>query len=387
MALYSTIANMVNYSGKLVLAPMVRAGELPTRLLSLKYGADLVWSPEIVDKKILQTERVVNTALNTIDHVLPNAHNNVVFRTFPSLERGKLIFQLGSADPDLAREAALKVIDDVDGIDLNCGCPKHFSIHSGMGAALLKKPEHLCSILTELVEKVGKPNNKPISCKIRILENEEDTLKLVRMICATGVANLTVHCRTTPMRNRESPIRDYINSIFDVCKEHNVSMIVNGAIKDREDYENLFSYNEELGGMIAESAESNPTVFSKEVKPWFVAVKEFLEIAKEFDNNIGNTKYMLSRLVPGKSKFFQYFAQCKNEDDLDYIMSLVNEKGEAKEDPSEYLTRRREEEKLLKKKLGEQKALEKKAAKEAMKRALEEHQEPNSSSKKPKIEC
>ena len=29
--------------GKVVLAPMVRSGELPTRLLSLKYGADLVW--------------------------------------------------------------------------------------------------------------------------------------------------------------------------------------------------------------------------------------------------------------------------------------------------------------------------------------------------------
>jgi len=34
---------MVDYKGKLVLAPMVRAGELPTRLLALRYGADLVW--------------------------------------------------------------------------------------------------------------------------------------------------------------------------------------------------------------------------------------------------------------------------------------------------------------------------------------------------------
>lgn len=33
----------VDYRGKVVLAPMVRSGELPTRLLSLQYGADLVW--------------------------------------------------------------------------------------------------------------------------------------------------------------------------------------------------------------------------------------------------------------------------------------------------------------------------------------------------------
>jgi tRNA-dihydrouridine synthase 2 len=35
--------NGVDYRGKIVLAPMVRSGELPSRLLALKYGADLVW--------------------------------------------------------------------------------------------------------------------------------------------------------------------------------------------------------------------------------------------------------------------------------------------------------------------------------------------------------
>jgi len=33
----------VDYRGKVVLAPMVRSGELPMRLLSLHYSADLVW--------------------------------------------------------------------------------------------------------------------------------------------------------------------------------------------------------------------------------------------------------------------------------------------------------------------------------------------------------
>lgn len=35
--------NGVDYRGKIVLAPMVRSGELPSRLVALKYGADLVW--------------------------------------------------------------------------------------------------------------------------------------------------------------------------------------------------------------------------------------------------------------------------------------------------------------------------------------------------------
>ena len=34
--------NGVDYRGKVVLAPMVRSGECPSRLLALKFGADLV---------------------------------------------------------------------------------------------------------------------------------------------------------------------------------------------------------------------------------------------------------------------------------------------------------------------------------------------------------
>ena len=39
---------------------MLLCFEVPTRLFSLKYGASLVWGPEIVDKAILHAERVVD---------------------------------------------------------------------------------------------------------------------------------------------------------------------------------------------------------------------------------------------------------------------------------------------------------------------------------------
>lgn len=37
------------YEGKVILAPMVRIGTLPTRLLALKYGADIVYAEVRVD--------------------------------------------------------------------------------------------------------------------------------------------------------------------------------------------------------------------------------------------------------------------------------------------------------------------------------------------------
>jgi len=50
----------LNYIDKIILAPMVRMGTLPLRLLALRYGADIVYTEEIVDKKMVRTKRVVN---------------------------------------------------------------------------------------------------------------------------------------------------------------------------------------------------------------------------------------------------------------------------------------------------------------------------------------
>jgi len=42
----------VDYRSKIVLAPMVRSGELPSRLLALHYGADLVWGKFVALQKL-----------------------------------------------------------------------------------------------------------------------------------------------------------------------------------------------------------------------------------------------------------------------------------------------------------------------------------------------
>ena len=51
-----------------------------------------------------------------------------MFRTKPSLEKEKLIFQIGSASPELAVEGAKLIVHDVAGIDVNAGCPKVVSL-------------------------------------------------------------------------------------------------------------------------------------------------------------------------------------------------------------------------------------------------------------------
>ena len=322
----------VVYKGALCLAPMVRAGNLPTRLLALKNKADLVWSPEIIDKKIITCERVINAESNTIDYLAPYPENRppkdgvnreCVFRThLGGEEKGKLIFQIGTSDPDLAVKAALKVIEDVDGIDVNSGCPKPFSVHSGCGAALLRTPDKLEAILKNLVEKVGKPFSKPISVKIRILENEETTLTLVSRILKTGIQNLTVHCRTPSMRNRQSPIREYLPKIYNLCKENNVSLIVNGGLSNKKDFIKIreeMGLDEEVGGMFADRAEENPTIFLDDPLPWYKVLMNYIEIAKSLNNPLHNSKYMLTRILRN-DKIDKAFVSIKSYEEIDYLI-------------------------------------------------------------------
>lgn len=59
------------FKNKTILAPMVRIGTLPMRLLSLDYGADIVYSEELIDWKLLRCERRANGRPSTYFCYLP----------------------------------------------------------------------------------------------------------------------------------------------------------------------------------------------------------------------------------------------------------------------------------------------------------------------------
>lgn len=157
-----------------------------------------------------------------------------MFTTHP-IEKPYLIYQIGSADPDLAVQAAQTVMQDVAGIDLNCGCPKPFSTHAGMGAALLSTPDLLCSILTAL--RKAMPPEISVSAKIRLLPTQEETLKLVERIVNTGVTALTVHCRTRNMRPREKALIERMKEIVEFVEGmgKGIAVIENGDCVSWED--------------------------------------------------------------------------------------------------------------------------------------------------------
>ncbi|KAM0751291.1 FMN-linked oxidoreductase [Meredithblackwellia eburnea MCA 4105] len=280
------------YGTGLHLAPMVRIGTLPTRLLSLEYGAELVWGPEIVDKAIIGTNRVIDEQTGTIQYL---KNNRSIWECHP-LEKERLIFQLGSADPDLAVQAALLVQDDVAGIGLNCGCPKPFSISGGMGAALLKVPDKLCEILRRLVSST----KVPIDVKIRLLPSQPDTLTLVSRLIGTGVSNLTVHCRTQDMRSSEPALLHRLREIVDLVKKERpgLPVVANGDCFAEKDRERIMEITGVSSIMIARGAEMNPSCFNPSgmEDPSTVIIPQLLKVALATSNNFQNTKYILNSM-------------------------------------------------------------------------------------------
>ncbi|KAI0756096.1 hypothetical protein C8Q80DRAFT_1126497 [Daedaleopsis nitida] len=283
-----------DYKNGLMLAPMVRSGALPTRLFSLKHGAKLVWGPETVDKAILHTTRVVDQKTGVISY---HGKSRPIFTTHP-VEKPFLIYQIGSADPDIAVQAAKMVQQDVAGFDLNCGCPKPFSTHSGMGAALLSTPDLLCSILSAL--RAAMPPEITISAKIRLLPSQEDTLKLVERIVNTGVSALTVHCRTRNQRMKEKAnigrLREIVEFVDRMGK--GVAVIENGDCLGYADWKRVREVTGAHSAMIATAAESNPTCFSptplKDLEHTFVP--SYIRLCKYLDNHWTSTKFCATQL-------------------------------------------------------------------------------------------
>ncbi|KAH9019096.1 hypothetical protein EDB84DRAFT_1275961 [Lactarius hengduanensis] len=289
-----------DYKNGVMLAPMVRSSALPTRLFALKHGAKLVWGPEMVDKAMLNAERVVDPLSGTISY--NGKHERAMFTCHP-IEKPYLIFQIGSADPVLAVQAARLVVDDVSGVELNCGCPKPFSTHSGMGAALLTNPDLLCSILTALRRDL--PPRISVSAKIRLLPTQQDTLDLVERIVNTGVNCLTIHCRTRNMRPRERALVHRLKEIVDFVKGlgRDVAVIENGDCVGYEDARRIRAITGADSVMIATAAEANPTVFSPHpltnLEDTFIL--PYLRLCKYLDNHWASTKFCISQFKGRKT--------------------------------------------------------------------------------------
>ncbi|TRY63084.1 hypothetical protein TCAL_13181, partial [Tigriopus californicus] len=214
-------------------------------------------------------------------------------------ERGHLVLQIGTSDPQRAVQVAQMVERDVDGIDVNMGCPKAFSLKGGMGAALLSHPDKIQAILTALVASVS----IPVTCKIRIKDTVEKTMEIVKVIESTGVRAFAVHGRTKDERPNHAVHTDAIQAIV---KQAAIPVIANGGSSNNRNssdntYDGIKAFWKETGAasvMVARAAEWNPSVFRPEGKaPVMEVVHKYLDYAIHYDYTFVIVKYTVQQIL------------------------------------------------------------------------------------------
>ena len=304
------------YKG-VALAPMVRASTTPLRILALQYGADFTYTEELVDRSLSQTIRVENKELNTIDYVkdpaiLPKktkkklkAANNrpcLILRIDPKIERGKLICQLGTGEPELALDAAKRVIRDVDAIDVNMGCPKKFSVSGGMGSALLKDPLRAARILRTLKQELLGPLGKPLSCKIRLLETNAQTVDFVEQMISAGADAVAIHARTVGHEATEEANWKRLEEVLQVLREKypDFPFLVNGDFYDREERDRVVEKTKVDGVLLGRPALYNTSIFlpkETQLVDKTTVVQEYVKLAAKYDSHYKNTKYVVCEMM------------------------------------------------------------------------------------------
>ena len=271
------------YRDSEILAPMVRASTTPLRVLALSHGATLVYTEELIDRSILQCDRSVNLELGTIDYRVPRSsyspkvqkrmdadtdnpdsgNGAVLLRIDPEVERGRLVYQIGTGESGLALRAAMKVIEDVDGIDINMGCPKKFSVSGGMGSALLGDTRRACDILSTLRRNLG---SKPVSAKVRLLHptDPRPTLDFVRSLIKAGANAVAIHGRIVGDEGHEMARWGTLVEVIRQLKQTEcVPIIANGDMYTRADILEMKRRSNCDGVMLARPALYNVSIFRR----------------------------------------------------------------------------------------------------------------------------
>lgn len=284
----------ISFAGnKLILAPMVRANRYAFRQLCLNYGADIVYGEELIDKAMLTCNRVYDEDLEMTKLIYPSGRE--LFTT--KAGHGPCIFQMGTNNAANALRAAQMIIDHVDGIDINMGCPKKFSVKGGMGVALMENPERVQDILTTLRKNL--PESKTVTCKIRVFAEKQKTLDFVRMVEKCGIDAIGIHGRTKDQRPKDDADWDIIKC----CKEVlSIPVILNGDVWTHQDALDAMSKTGADSVMIARGALLNPAIFSPTAVPRMKMMQDFLHQCDMYANHPKNTKWTLMRFMQGGDK-------------------------------------------------------------------------------------
>ncbi len=202
-------------------APLAGCSDIPFRKMTTKYRPGLVYC------EMVKMDALVRN--------IPKTFRYLEFE--PSMH--PIGGQLCGSKPELAGPCA-KIIEELgfDVVDLNCGCPVDKVTKDGSGSGMLKNPELIGEVISNMVAAV----KIPVTVKIRIGWdfNQIVAPQITQIAEAAGASAICIHGRTRSQAYKGPANWDYIRDCKQVAK--NIQVIANGDIVDAFSAEKVFNH-------------------------------------------------------------------------------------------------------------------------------------------------
>lgn len=246
---------------------------------------------------------------------------------------------LGSDPVCLADNAARACELGAPVIDLNFGCPAKTVNKSRGGAVLLKEPELLHRILSEVRRAV--PARIPVTAKMRLgFDSPDGALDCARALADGGAGQLVVHARTKAQGYRPPAHWEWVARVQEVVR---VPVIANGEIWTVDDWRRCRQVSGVEDVMLGRGLVARPDLArqiaaaqaGERYAP--LAWEELLPLVREFWQ--GARARLAPRYAPGRLKQWlgmltlaypeaaRLFERLRRENDCERIEALLREEG------------------------------------------------------------
>ncbi|MGO1372226.1 MAG: tRNA dihydrouridine synthase DusB [Senegalia sp. (in: firmicutes)] len=227
----------------IALAPMAGVTDLSFRLLCKEQNAGLIYTEMVSAKGLYYGDQ------NTKDLMKIKK------------EERPVSLQIFGSDPDIMAkmvEEKLNYKDDFDRLDINMGCPTPKIVKNGDGSALMKNPK----LVGQIVSKVVKVSNKPVTVKIRKGWDDEhiNAVEIAKVIEESGASLVAIHGRTREEYYSGSADWDIIKKVKEAIK---IPLLGNGDVFSPQDAKKMIDYTGCDGVMIGRGAQGNPFIFNR----------------------------------------------------------------------------------------------------------------------------
>lgn len=224
-----------------ILAPMAGVCDMPFRVLCHEMGAGMTCMEMISAKAIYYKNKATNEMME-IDK-----------------SEGAVSLQLFGSDPVIMAQMAAQIEDrPFSVLDINMGCPVPKVVNNGEGSALMKNPD----LVGEIVSQVSSAISKPVTVKIRkgFDDSQINAVEIARIAEQAGAAAVAVHGRTRAQYYQGKADWDIIRKVKEAVK---IPVIGNGDVNS---YESAVAMMQETGCdgvMIGRASEGNPWIFKE----------------------------------------------------------------------------------------------------------------------------